>query len=573
MTGTHQSAADEITASHAPAGPGALAAQPAAGTPAPAAAFGSPRAGGDLSISSADADAGPDLASGGAPDSAPDSARPDQMAAIRARKAEREKEQAARDKAARARKTAADQAAERQREDRLKALARRNAAQAPQRPSPREGGDLREIAQEPPGSAPLTPQGATVDDRIRSLMRDPRYWRERDPGLLDHVTRQWRRAYPGVSRHVGFKRPDPQPAIRPGDVEPWPARDEKPKLQKLPARPGEHPPHPRPMIMRPGWRWNGWTGRWERMTPEEAAEEQAWLERGPTPLKADAPAPDHNSGLSREDALDALRAEAADGGMRASAFLKEAERIREAYPDDGGGEGVQVAAAELDRLDRSTGERTARETPAPAAGETRKERRDKRGRMEPQSSIPLNSLKYEKMHDILQEDDGAVRSHWFGAAADVTSLNSLGALDSPAGELVDDRAASVMRAVHHKLAPENFALFDTLRKGDLPDDLKGLSGKALDYALVEREQALVQKHLDAELAQFPEAERPEVTAALSRLINLSGLEKRFADLLGDTGVRNAVKEAFGEGGFDFSQRSHREALGKAMIDLRYEVLP
>ncbi|MEQ8604275.1 MAG: hypothetical protein RIB45_13245 [Marivibrio sp.] len=113
-------------------------------------------------------------------------------------------------------------AAERQREDRLKALARRNAAQAPQRPSPREGGDLRETAQEPPGSAPLTPQGAAVDDRIRSLMRDPRTWRERDPGLLDHVTRQWARAYPGMSLHTGFKRLDPQRAIRPIDVEPWP---------------------------------------------------------------------------------------------------------------------------------------------------------------------------------------------------------------------------------------------------------------------------------------------------------------------------------------------------------------
>ncbi|MEQ8602419.1 MAG: hypothetical protein RIB45_03800 [Marivibrio sp.] len=45
---------------------------------------------------------------------------------------------------------------------------------------------------------------------------------ERDPGLLDHVTRQWARAYPGVSVHTGFKRPDPRPVIRPVDVEPWP---------------------------------------------------------------------------------------------------------------------------------------------------------------------------------------------------------------------------------------------------------------------------------------------------------------------------------------------------------------
>ena len=177
------------------------------------------------------------------------------------------------------------------------------------------------------------------------------------------------------------------------------------------------------------------------------------------------------------------------------------------------------------------------------------------------------------MDETLQADEGAVRSQWFGAAADVTSLNSLGALDSPAGELVDARAGDVMRAVHHKLAPENFELFERLRTGDLPDDLKGLSGKELDYAQVEREQALVQQHLDEELAKLPEAERAEVTAALSRLINLEGVERLLADAgFADPQVRAAVESVFDDGGFDFSKKLHREMLGKAMIDLRYEAL-
>ncbi|MCR9222310.1 MAG: hypothetical protein NXI21_18970 [Alphaproteobacteria bacterium] len=192
--------------------------------------------------------------------------------------------------------------------------------------------------------------------------------------------------------------------------------------------------------------------------------------------------------------------------------------------------------------------------------------------MAPQSAIPLNSIKYGQMHEILQTEEGAVRSHWFGAAADVTSLDALGALDSPAGALVDDAAADVLRTVHHKLAPANYTLFEQMRAGELPDDLQGLSGKALDYALVEREQALVQQHYEAAVAKLPEAERAAVAAELSRLIDLDGVEERIADLLGDQGVRDAVDKAFPNGGFDFANRAHREALGKAMIDLRYEAV-
>ena len=70
-----------------------------------------------------------------------------------------------------------------------------------------------------------------------------------------------------------------------------------------------------------------------------------------------------------------------------------------------------------------------------------------------------------------------------------------------------------------------------------------------------------------------DAGRAEVTAALSRLINLEGVERLLADAgFADPQVRAAVESVFDDGGFDFSKKLHREMLGKAMIDLRYEAL-
>ena len=288
-------------------------------------------------------------------------------------------------------------------------------------------------------------------------------------------------------------RPDPQPAIRPADVKAWLPRAEKPKIQTLPARPGEHPSRPRPMIHKPGWTWNGRTGEWERITPEEAAGEQAWLGRAPIRLIADAPTPashaptlGHNSGLTREDALAALRAEAADGSMSASEFLKEAERIRQTHPDDGSDD-VRVKVADASQAGESVTDAvdaplTASDVMPPLG--TRKERRDRQGRLEPKRFIPANSQAYEVMDGILNSEEGAIRSRWFKAASDVTGLTGVGSVDGVNLGVLSDQDDAFLRYTHHALAPENFALFDRLRAGDPPEELKGLSGKDLDYALV-----------------------------------------------------------------------------------------
>jgi len=146
----------------------------------------------------------------------------------------------------------------------------------------------------------------------------------------------------------------------------------------------------------------------------------------------------------------------------------------------------------------------------------RKDLRDKRGRMEPQDNIILNSKKYEKMHETLQTKQGAVPSKWFKAAADVTSMWGVGSADFVNGPILTDADDAVLRYVHHKLAPENFAVYEQLKNGEIPKDLKGLSGKDLDYALVEREQALVQNHLDAYFAEKPDLDRAQIMESISQ---------------------------------------------------------
>lgn len=45
----------------------------------------------------------------------------------------------------------------------------------------------------PAGDAPQSPE----EEQLREMMRDPRYWRDRDPQLIDQVSRGFQRLYPG----------------------------------------------------------------------------------------------------------------------------------------------------------------------------------------------------------------------------------------------------------------------------------------------------------------------------------------------------------------------------------------
>jgi len=94
------------------------------------------------------------------------------------------------------------------------------------------------------------------------------------------------------------------------------------------------------------------------------------------------------------------------------------------------------------------------------------------------------------MDRVLGRMPGAVRSHWFAAAACVTHpRRGLGTLDGPLGRLVFRNAqAAFLRFVHLALFEHNREWFEQLRRGVTPPGFEGLAGCALDHALVDAEQ-------------------------------------------------------------------------------------
>ncbi len=66
---------------------------------------------------------------------------------------------------------------------------------------------------------PIIPTGKTVDERLKSMQRNPLYADQNDRRLFNHVTREYQRAYPGEAQYDEFgKMKRPRPSIQPGQV-------------------------------------------------------------------------------------------------------------------------------------------------------------------------------------------------------------------------------------------------------------------------------------------------------------------------------------------------------------------
>ena len=85
----------------------------------------------------------------------------------------------------------------------------------------------------------------------------------------------------------------------------------------------------------------------------------------------------------------------------------------------------------------------------------------------------------------------------------------------------------------------------------LPEELQGITGQDLDYAIVSIEQTLVQSYIDNAI---PERHRTRFINEATRGISISPAST----------VRKVVESY--DGAFDFSNQNHREAIGRALVD-------
>ncbi len=185
-----------------------------------------------------------------------------------------------------------------------------------------------------------------------------------------------------------------------------------------------------------------------------------------------------------------------------------------------------------------------------------------------QGIILINSAVYSNYHEDLSSLDGNhIRTQWFAAAAEVTSLFGLGALDT--GDLpslvtpLTFAAEDMLEYVHFKLATDNQVLYETLILGVEIPGYEGLRGEQLDLALVNKEQELVEIYTNEFFELNPNLDREEAFAS----INLSfDPESWLFDFNGNT-VKEVIRTDFFEQNiqFDIGNKEHRIILGHGVV--------
>jgi RHS repeat-associated protein len=166
-------------------------------------------------------------------------------------------------------------------------------------------------------------------------------------------------------------------------------------------------------------------------------------------------------------------------------------------------------------------------------------------------TVSCNSGVYDTMDTSLATGRirGATGTDWFKAASLVTEFRGLGSLDFP--NIMSTDADEYLTSVHHSLAKENYATFDALLSGA---GYHGLRGKALDYALVDKEQSLVTKFSNEYFGKNTAA-RDKVFGDINKFFDPTNW--RFS--LASEPTRNVINERFQQKGrkFDIGNESDR----------------
>lgn len=170
----------------------------------------------------------------------------------------------------------------------------------------------------------------------------------------------------------------------------------------------------------------------------------------------------------------------------------------------------------------------------------------------------------------------ATESKWFGAAELVTRWNAVGGADLPdLGVVTSGATDNFLRGGNEFLFTHNMNNFNGIMSNSLSKSfsdangenisLSGLSGKGLDYALVQLEQTKVQEYIESYSINHPDANM----IAIIKEVNAS-----FGLPVAPQQVRTVIEENFtdknGNFTFDFSNYNDRVRLGQRLIDKAYE---
>ncbi|GGB25045.1 SpvB/TcaC N-terminal domain-containing protein [Puia dinghuensis] len=164
------------------------------------------------------------------------------------------------------------------------------------------------------------------------------------------------------------------------------------------------------------------------------------------------------------------------------------------------------------------------------------------------------------------------KSKWFDAAATVTQINAVGAAEFVHYGFLTDEAASFLSQGNKYLFAHNMDNARQLMAGNLDKtfidangakvSLKGLSGKALDYALVQFEQTKVQDFIGQYHKDNPNANMNSI---------ISSINGSMGARLAPSAIRKVMHDYFNDGKtFNFANYNDRVKLGQLMIDQLYD---
>ena len=195
------------------------------------------------------------------------------------------------------------------------------------------------------------------------------------------------------------------------------------------------------------------------------------------------------------------------------------------------------------------------------------------GQLKPGKTVLENHRTYETIDALLQSTPGAIKSQFFKAAQEVTSWNGLGSMDGVS--LLKDETEAYLLHVHHGLVPYNLEAAKSLLAGKELEGMEGLRGKDLDYALVQREQLLVQKLTDAFFKNHPALDRDAILkdagdASAHNPAGFLGQPDTWLDPRNDY-VEKSFDTGFSESEYDMRIPGHRMKVGRGMIDEIYDL--